>query len=207
MEQLAKCFKYMGFTTACDVTFGAFIFTWAWTRHVFYLMTCWSVYRDLPRIVTVSCYKGTPGTLQGFAAPQQGWSHLLEPFYDPAGTVCFTDGVRTAFLVFLLALEVVICAWSLFILRVTARVLKGGGAEDVRSDDDEEEEAAYRESEEREEVALVEHEVGVEAIDLTAAAMARRRHHHASPKSGLCLSSPNDRKDILNRIGCEKQID
>lgn len=184
----------MGYTTLCDVIFGIFLFTWVWTRHVFYLMTCWSVYRDLPRIATGPCYKGSAGNLQGpFTAPEQGWSHLLEPFYKPVGTVCFTDGIRTGFLIFLLALELVICAWSFFILRVTTRVLKGESAEDVRSDDDEEEE-----------VELIEMKIGVEAIDLTAAA-ARRRH--APHKSGLRLSSPSGRKEILNRIGCEKQID
>lgn len=160
-------------------------------------MVCWSVYRDLPRIVTGPCYKGAAGNLQGpFAAPKQGWSHLIEPFHDPMGTVCFTDGIRRGFLVFLLALELVICAWSFFILCVAARVLKGGSAEDVRSDDDDEGQA--------EEVELVAMEVGVEAIGLTAAA-ARRRH--TPQKSGLRLSSPSDRKEILNRIGCEKQID
>lgn len=160
-------------------------------------MTCWSVYRDLPRIVTVPCYKGTAGVLQGpFPAPKEGWSHLLEPFYDPAGTVCFTNGIRMAFLVFLLALELVICAWSFFIIRVSARILKGGSAEDVRSDDDD-----AKEQSECEDVEPIKQEVDIEAIDLTT---ARRRN---AQKSGLRLSSPSDRKEILNRIGCGKQID
>lgn len=171
------------------------------TRHVFYLMTCWSVYHDLPRFIGVPCYRGTADDLQGpFPAPKEGWSHLLEPFYDPAGTVCFTDGIRTAFLVFLLALEAVICAWSFFILRVSARVLKGGRAEDVRSDDEAESEVEAEEK--HEEDAPIEQEVGIEALDLTA---TRRRN--APQKSALLLSSPSDRKEILHRIGCEMQID
>ncbi|EFX04155.1 longevity-assurance protein [Grosmannia clavigera kw1407] len=200
---LAKCLKYIGFTTVCDVVFGVFVVVWVMTRHVFYLMICWSVYRDLPRIVAVPCYRGTAGDLQGpFPAPKEGWSHLLEPFYDPTGMVCFTNGIRTAFLVFLLALELVICVWTFFILRVSVRVLKGGNAEDVRSDDEAEAKAETEEQSEYEEIEPLEQEVGVEAIDLTA---ARRRN--ALHKSGLRLSSPSGRKEILNRIGCEKQID
>ncbi|KAK6828531.1 TLC domain-containing protein [Apiospora arundinis] len=135
---LAKCFKYLGSTTVCNALFGVFLFTWALTRHVLYLMVCWSFYYDLPQVVKVPCYKGIADDLQGpFDAPGDGSrSYLLEPFYDPAGTVCLTDGIRTGFFTFLMGLELVICAWSFLILRVIARMMKGSGAEDVRSDDE-----------------------------------------------------------------------
>ncbi|KAK4180642.1 sphingosine N-acyltransferase [Triangularia setosa] len=204
---LAKCLKYIGFTTLCDVVFGVFLFVWVWTRHVFYLMTCWSVYHDLPKAVEIPCFRGTPGAIEGpFPAPTEGWSHLLEPFKDPAGTVCFTDGVRRGFLTFLLALEVVICAWSFFIIRVTVRVLKGASAEDVRSDvEAEETEVEYYE----EEVEAVEEDVGVDSIDLKAWERRNAKKHMGSKAtaSGVRVRSRGDRKDFLDRIGCEKQID
>ncbi|KAK8106378.1 TLC domain-containing protein [Apiospora kogelbergensis] len=133
---LAKCFKYLGCTTVCNALFGFFLCTWALTRHVLYLMVCWSFFYDLPRVVTVPCYKGTADELRGpFLAPEDR-SYLLEPFYDPAGTVCLTNGILTSFFTFLMGLELVICAWSFLILRVIARMLKGRAVEDVRSDDE-----------------------------------------------------------------------
>ncbi|KAK4221658.1 longevity-assurance protein [Podospora fimiseda] len=208
---LAKCLKYIGFTTLCDAVFGVFLFVWIWTRHVFYLMTCWSVYKDLPKAIILDkpCFSGAPGEITGpFATPKEGWSHLLEPFKDPAGTVCFTRGVWTSFLTFLVALELVICAWSFFIFRVTLRVLKGASAEDVRSDGEDEESDVVEEWEEEE--VVEEEEVGVDSIDLKAwerRNAAKKQTSSSTRTSGVRVRSHSERKDILNRIGCEKQID
>ncbi|KAK0389507.1 hypothetical protein NLU13_3082 [Sarocladium strictum] len=200
---LAKCLKYIGFTTLCDGIFGVFLFVWVWTRHVFYLVTCWSIYHDLPRALEMPCFRGAPGEIEGpFPAPKEGWSHLLEPFKDPAGTVCFTDGIQLGFLAFLLALEAVICAWSFFIIRVAVRVLKGAPAEDVRSDaEDEGSELQY------ELVEAIEEEVGLESIDLKAWERRNDRKAASLRGKGVRVRSHSDRKDLLNRIGCEKQID
>lgn len=202
---LAKCLKCIGLTAVCDVLFGIFLLTWLWTRHVLYLVTCWSVYSDLPRMISshTPCYRGRMADLEGpLLAPENSWSYLLEPFQDPAGMVCFTDGIRTGFLVFLLALELVICAWTFFIIRVFVRVLKGGSAEDVRSDEEEEEEVEY------EEMEPLEEEVGVEGIDLTAWGHRTVKKESGSRLSGVGVSrNHSDRKALINRIGCEKQID
>lgn len=204
IQQLAKCLKYIGFKKVCDVVFGFFLFVWVCTRHIFYLMVCWSVYYDLPKAAEMPCFRGAPGEIEGpFLAPTEGWSHLLEPFKDPAGTVCFTDGVRRGFLTFLLALEVVICAWSYFIIRVTVRVLKGASAEDVRSDVEEAEETEI----EYKVMEAVEKEVGVDSIDLKAWEFRNAKKSTDSRVTGARLRSHSDRKDFLNRIGCEKQID
>lgn len=204
IQQLAKCLKYIGFKKVCDVVFGVFLFVWVFTRHVFYLMVCWSVYYDLPKAVEMPCFRGAPGEIESpFPAPTEGWSHLLEPLKDPTGTVCFTDGVRRGFLTFLLALEVVICAWSFFIIRVTVRVLKGASAEDVRSDMEEAEETEI----EYEVVEAVEKELGVESIDLKAWERRNAKKDTGSKATSVRLRSHSDRKDFLNRIGCEKQID
>ncbi|WQF90004.1 Putative TRAM1-like protein [Colletotrichum destructivum] len=211
---LAKCLKYVGFTTLCDVVFGVFLFVWIWTRHVFYLMACWSVYYDLPRSLKQPCFRGATEHIEGpFPAPEEGWSHLLEPFRDPQGTVCMTDGITKGFLTFLLALEVVICTWSFFIVRVTVRVLKGAPAEDVRSEDEAEEEKEDDERKEEQveyemvEALCVEEDVGVESIDLKAWERRNARRDAGSRARGARVHSQSDRKDLLNRIGCEKQIE
>ncbi|KAF4124347.1 Acyl-CoA-dependent ceramide synthase, partial [Geosmithia morbida] len=200
---LAKCLKYIGFTTLCDVIFGVFLVVWVLTRHVFYLLTCWSVYYDLPRSLKRPCFRGAAGAIRGpFDPPSEGWSHLLEPFRDPAGTVCMTDGITHGFLVFLLGLEVVICVWSFFIIRVSVRVLKGAPAEDVRSDVEGEEE----EKVEYDEVEAIAEDVGIESVDLRSRERsAGRKGSSSSRVSGVRTHS--GRKELLNRIGCEKQID
>ncbi|TVY62264.1 Sphingosine N-acyltransferase-like protein FUM18 [Lachnellula suecica] len=199
---LAKCLKYLGYTTICDIVFGVFIVSWLLTRHVFYMMTCWSVYSDLPRTITPACYSGTADNLQGpFPAPQHGWSHLLSPFRQPAGTVCWNDNIMSGFLACLLFLQAIMILWSVFIIRVAMRVLSGGSAEDVRSDVEDEEE---------EELLPFEEEVGVEDIDLKAweRRMSVKRGGVAnSTTSGISIPGHSDAKDLLNRIGCEKQID
>ncbi len=205
-EQLAKCLKYLGFTTICDIVFGVFIFSWLLTRHVFYLVTCWSIYSDLPRLITPACYRGTADNLQGpFPVPENGWSHLLDPFRDPLGSVCWNNNIMLGFLSYLLILQVMMIMWSVFIIRVAMRVLKGNSAEDIRSDEEGEE---YGEEEEfeYEEAQPLEEEVGVEAIDLKG--WERRTGvKRAASSSGVSLSGHSDRKELLNRIGCEKQID
>ncbi|KDN62443.1 putative TLC domain-containing protein [Colletotrichum sublineola] len=205
---LAKCLKYVGFTTLCDAVFGVFLFVWAWTRHVFYLMVCWSVYYDLPRSLEQPCFRGAAEDVVGpFQPPEEGWSHLLEPFLDPKGTVCMTNGITKGFLTFLLALEVVICVWSFLIIRVTIRVLKGASAEDVRSDVEDEKEEGEKSGYETEEVQAVE-DVGVESIDLKAWERRTAKRGSGLRASGVSIHlSQSDRKELLNRIGCEKQIE
>ena len=202
-EQLAKCLKYLGFTTICDIVFRVFIFSWLLTRHVFYLMTCWSIYSDLPRLVTPACYRGTADNLQGpFPVPENGWSHLLDPFRDPAGIVCWNNNIMLGFLSYLLFLQVMMIMWFALIIRVAMRVLKGDSAEDLRSDaEGEEEEFEY-------EAQPLEEEVGVEAIDLKGWERRSSAKRAATSSSGVSLPGhSSDRKELLNRIGCEKQID
>ncbi|GAW24241.1 hypothetical protein ANO14919_138240 [Xylariales sp. No.14919] len=205
---LAKCLKYLGFTTICDVIFGIFMVTWLVTRHVFYLMACWSVYYDLPRAAPTSCYQGTADNLQGPLPVPEGQSFLLEPFHNPTGIICTTRGIRTGFLSYLLILQAIMIPWSAAIVRVAVRVVRGDGAEDVRSDDDEEEEDDVEEDEEVEfeNAQIIEEEVGVDVIDFEA---WKRRSGVKQParSSGASISRHSDRKELLNRIGCERQIE
>ncbi|KAI1444180.1 longevity assurance proteins LAG1/LAC1 [Annulohypoxylon stygium] len=201
---LAKCLKSLGFTTICDVIFGVFAVTWLLTRHVVYLRACWSVYSDMPKVMPTGCYRGTAGDLEGPFPVPDDWSHLLEPFRDPTGIVCMNDNIRLGFLSFLLLLQVVMMVWFAFIIQVIVRVLKGDGAEDVRSDDEGEEED--EEDMEYEGPVALEEEVGVESINFE---VWKRRAgvKEVSHSSGLSLPGHSDRKELLNRVGCEKQID
>ncbi|KAJ3556301.1 hypothetical protein NPX13_g10163 [Xylaria arbuscula] len=182
---LAKCLKYLGFTTICDVIFGIFMVTWLVTRHVFYLMVCWSVYRDSPRHMPTSCYDGPADNLQGPLPVPEGRSYFLEPFRNPNGIVCMTEGIRIGFLAYLLVLQAIMIPWSAAIVRVAIKVLRGENAEDVRSDDEEEEELEEEEKTEFENAQGIEEEVGVEVIDFDA--WKRRsgvKQQHAGRSSG-----------------------
>ncbi|KAJ9155755.1 TLC domain-containing protein [Pleurostoma richardsiae] len=207
----AKCLKYMGYTTACDVGFGIFMLSWLVCRHIFYLMVCYSVWADIPRFIPNGCFSGPHGNLTGpFSPPANGWGWLVEPFTDPEGTVCFTHGVRYAFLTFLLALQVLTVVWFTMIIRVALRVLNGAGADDVRSDDEEGEEVEAGEDAEfvYEEAQPLEEEVGVEDIDLKGwERRAGVRRQASSASTGVSLPGHSDRKELLGRIGCEKQVD
>lgn len=175
--------------------------TWALSRHVFYGMVCWSVYHDSPQILKSDCYRGAAGNLEGPLPVPQGWSYLLEPFQDPTGLVCSSDNIMLGFLFYLLFLEVIMFMWFAMIIKVAIRVLNGSGAEDVRSDDEAEEEVDHFE-----EPRPIEEEVGVEDIDF-GHWQRRTGIKKTTGSTSISLPGHSDRKEILNRIGCEKQID
>lgn len=206
---LAKCLKYLGFTTICDVMFGLFMLSWFVARHVLYLMVCWSIYADTPRIIQDACYKGGMNDLQGpLPIPQEGWSHVFEQFYDPQGHVCFGRNARNTFLSALLFLQLITIVWFSMIVRVAIKILNGGAAEDTRSDDegDEEEEEEYDVDDDGQPLEV---EAGVEDIDLKA--WERRtgvnKTKRTGTSTGISLPGHSDRKEFLNRIGCENKID
>lgn len=187
-----------------DILFGVFTIVWLVSRHVFYPLTCWSVYSDLSRLIKPACYRGTVGSLHGPLPVPHGMSHLLEPFRDPTGMVCWSDNIMLGFLAYLLILQCMMFIWSFSIVQVAMRVLQGKGADDIRSDA---EEGDVEEGDlEYEEAQSLEEEVGVEAIDFNG---WKRRNgtKRVATSSGVRLSGHRDCKELLNRIGCEKQID
>jgi very-long-chain ceramide synthase len=131
------------------VTFGVFILTWFATRHVLYLMICWSIHADVPTTMPYGCYDSNTGTMLTSNAtltksvPFDGGSEILSnvmaSFREPGGVVCFNNRVRYAFLALLLGLQVITILWFTMILKVAYKVISGHGAEDVRSDDEEDE--------------------------------------------------------------------
>lgn len=182
--------------------FGLFVVSWFLARHVFYLMILWSIKFDVRQSIPVACYSGVGEDLKGPLPVPDGWGALLEPFYNPRGTVCLTENIRWGFFSCLLALQVITLAWFCLILKLVVKVLRGGNADDPRSDDEAEEEEEF----EYEEAQPLEEEVGVEALDLKN--WERRTGvKRSAATSGVSLPGHSDRKELLGRIGCEKQVD
>lgn len=208
---IAKCLKYLGFTTICDIMFGLFLVSWVAARHVWYLMICWSLYRDIPNTITYGCYSGRNDNLKGPFAPPNRYAHLLEPFRDPEGVVCWDNRVGWAFLSTLLFLQCILLLWFWMIVRVALKVVRGGQADDVRSDeegeDEEEEEEVFEE-----EPLPYEEEVGVESINLKGRVSNASKTRGLSYKkgsssaTGVSLPGHSDRKELLGRIGCDKGV-
>lgn len=209
MSQAAKCLKYLGYNTLCDCMFGVFMVSWFVARHVLYMMVCYSVWAHSGEVMPVGCFKGTKNDLVGPVDPpaDSRFMYLLEPLWDSEGLVCYNEKVKWWFLSMLLFLQGLTIMWFSLIIRVAIKVLRGDGAEDSRSDD----EGAEQEDEDEfvyEEAQPLEEEVGVDEIDLKS--WERRSGVKRSPASAttaVSLPGHSDRKELLGRIGCEKQVE
>ncbi len=179
--------------------------TWVIARHVLYMAVCYSVWHDIPNETKYGCYKGKKGELVGPFEPTDRFGHLLEPFRDPAGVVCFNHTIKWGFLSGLLFLQGLTLMWFWLICNVAVKVLKGGKADDVRSDDEEEEDEDEK-PETNGQVPV--EEVGVEGINLKNRINAARRKgpKKTSSSSGVALPGHSDPKELLGRIGCDKGV-
>ncbi|KIN02839.1 hypothetical protein OIDMADRAFT_27332 [Oidiodendron maius Zn] len=133
---LAKCLKYLGFTTICDILFGVFMVTWIAARHIMYLRICWSIYTDIPNEIRYGCYRGKNDAIMGPFPSPPGFSHLLKPFWDPEGIVCWNNKIKWAFLFALLFLQCIMLVWFSMIVKVAIAVLRSEEADDTRSGDE-----------------------------------------------------------------------
>jgi len=203
--------KYLRFQMACDIAFGLFILVWVIARHLLYPRLCWSLYADSPEIINYGCFWGPASGLHGPIDPPDRFSHLIQPFRDPEGIVCWNDKIKWSFMVALLALQVVLLLWFCMIVQVALRVLRGGQAEDSRSDDEgenEEDDHTQEKKIHKEDILLeeppLEEEVGVEDMNLgnRKTSPNRRFRKGGGAASGVTLHS--DRKELLGRIGCDK---
>ncbi|KAK4161404.1 putative sphingosine N-acyltransferase [Cladorrhinum sp. PSN259] len=206
---VAKCLKYMGFTKLCDVAFALFMLSWVIARHILYMLVCWSIWEHMEKVFTFGCYYNTEGQLRGpFSPPtERGFKVYLEPLWDNEAPVCFNEPVQYSFLALLLFLQGLTIMWFCMIIRVAVKVIRGGGAEDTRSDDEDEvedeDEFVY------EQAQPLEQEVGADEIDLKNWERRTRakRPAAATTATGVSLPSHSDRKELLGRIGCEKQVE
>lgn len=180
--------------------------TWFVARHVFFNMVCWSIYKDASDVLPIGCFQGSQNELEGpFEAPP-GYSFYLEPLIKSDGLLCHNESIKYSFLGLLLTLQAVCIFWFALIVNVAVRVLRGAGADDVRSDDEGEEEEEEDEFV-YEEAQPLEEEVGVEELDLKSWERRTGVKRSASSATGVSLPGHSDRKELLGRIGCEKQVD
>jgi very-long-chain ceramide synthase len=188
--------------------FGVFMVSWLIARHIFYPMVCWSVWAQSSVVMGNGCYSGTVGNFSiQFDAPEdRSIFYMLEPLWDSNAIVCYNETVKWTFLSMLLFLQGLAIMWFSLAIRVAIRTLRGGAADDPRSDDeaDEEEEEAevvY------EEAQPLEEEVGVDELDLKNWERRSGVKRPATTATGVSLPGHSDRKELLGRIGCEKQVD
>jgi acyl-CoA-dependent ceramide synthase len=195
-----------------DIVFGLFMVIWFFARHVLYLTVCYSVWAHIPEEISYGCYQGREGNLIGPFPPTDNFKHLIAPFRNPEGIICWNNKIKWGFLTALLSLQCITILWFWMILNVAAKVLRGGEAEDIRSDDEDEreytepEETTYQKLEPIEVVPL-EEEVGVEGISLKGRTSSSKRYKKpSSSSSGVTLPGHSDRKELLGRIGCDKGV-
>ncbi|KIW76218.1 hypothetical protein Z517_10964 [Fonsecaea pedrosoi CBS 271.37] len=137
---LAKVLKYLHFELACDIAFGFFMVSWLIARHVLYMTVWYSIYAHIPEEIQYGCYRGSVQDLEGPIPAPNDWDHLIQPFKNPVGLVCWNNSIKWTFLSMLFALQVILLIWFGMIVRVAYKVITGRGAEDVRSDDEDEDE-------------------------------------------------------------------
>lgn len=199
----------MGFNRLCDVAFALFMLSWVIARHVLYMLVCWSIWEHTPKVITFGCFNNTEGQKLGpFSPPEKDFRIFFEPLWNNEAPLCFTPMIKWSFLSMLLFLQGLTIMWFYMILRVAVKVIRGDGAEDSRSDDeadevDEEDEFVY------EEAQPLEEEVGADEIDLKnwERRMRAKRPAAATTATGVSLPGHSDRKELLGRIGCEKQVE
>ncbi|KAI0089158.1 longevity assurance proteins LAG1/LAC1 [Irpex rosettiformis] len=107
---LAKMWRYLGFSKACDATFVMFMGSWLVTRHFLFLLAIKSSYNDAPRII-----------------PE---------VWEPERGFFMTKEVLATFNAMLVSLQIIQLIWFWMVCRVAWRVVSGQGAEDSRSDDE-----------------------------------------------------------------------
>ncbi|KAJ4005988.1 Sphingosine N-acyltransferase lag1 [Fusarium irregulare] len=188
----AKCLKYLGLQTACDIMFGFFVMSWVWCRHVAFVMVCWSGYAHSLPIHGKNCYIGSGDTITGpEPVPRDGFFYILEPLIYDSGRICYDLTINWMFVGGLLFLEGLMIFWLVMILKLVVRILRGGNVEDTRSDDEEEVE--------------VEEELfqTVDAKDLKLPLQPPKGRTSSFAAGGLGISTDNG---FFDRIGCKHRI-
>ncbi|KAK7696028.1 hypothetical protein QCA50_000669 [Cerrena zonata] len=105
---LAKMFRYLSMSLACDVMSACFMLSWFVTRHALFLLVIKSTYFDALRIIP------------------EAW--------DPTTGHYITKEVILGFNIMLIALQILQLMWFSIIVRVAWKIINGQGAQDERSD-------------------------------------------------------------------------
>ncbi|KAL3480040.1 TLC domain-containing protein [Aspergillus californicus] len=192
---IAKILKYLKYELSCNIAFGVFMVVWLISRHIFYPLLCWSIFKDVPAAMSYGCYSGTTGEMISTNGYPDQLTHLFYPFLDLDGPICMNRRIKWIFLSSLLSLQVLSIIWFSMVIRVAVGVLRTGNAEDTRSDDEDEEEEVVRVPKDTPNGSAVSVSTDVPAADY------RRSNGHTS---SVRPRGRSDRKALLGRIGCDK---
>ena len=227
----AKMLKYAGFERACDFAFGVFMISWVLARHIAYLAICWSVHFDTRAVMTFGCYDSITGERTSTTPPPDSrfvleagpdgsippggteiWTNIVQPYAYPGETVCYNNNMSHLFLALLLFLQGITILWFTMILRVAWRVVKGQGADEVRSDDEDDgantgEELDIEDIEPAKPLRPVEQVVGVEGLNIKRKSSPMSSRFSGVRKEQGSSTSIGVKKEILNRIGCDKPME
>ena len=191
--------KYLEYESACNAAFGVFLATWLVARHMIYVSLCWSIYRDVPKVMPYGCYLGSTGVAQD-PAKLSNWRYI-EPFFDQSGTICLDRRTKWVFLSLLLMLQLLSLVWFGMVIRVAYGVLKGAAADDSRSDDEEEDEK-------NDSCRLTS-----KAIDspppksrISAAEPGQIQPEFFQRGGRLRMPRSRDRKELIGRVGCNGSL-
>lgn len=198
--QLAKMLKYLHYEVACNTMFGIFLATWLVARHGIYVNLCWSIYRDVPRVMPFACYSGETMDLETDPEKLSRWRYF-DPFFDQKGTICLDRNIKSIFLGLLLMLQVLSIVWFWMIIKVALSMLKGEGASDTRSGD----EGEGEEDEEQEtcEVrATGKPTQSANGKTLSSGSEAPPRQTGLFQRGGIRVPGSRDRKELIGRVGC-----
>ncbi|EEA27924.1 hypothetical protein TMatcc_003775 [Talaromyces marneffei ATCC 18224] len=201
----AKILKYFGYETMCNTVFVLLILTWLVTRHILYPMLCWSIYQNVPEVMSYGCYNGKTAQLYTTNGYPNRFAYMFGPYLSEEGPFCMNFTIKWIFLSLLLAIQVLSILWFGMILRVAINAVRSGSAEDSRSDDedegeeeDEDVETSVNPSNESLGRATADKASGSEGSWRRANAPAPTRRGHGG------ILGDSDRKALLGRIGCDK---
>lgn len=198
--------------------FVMFLTTWLVARHGIYLSLCWSIYRDVPRVMPFACYSGATEELETDANKLRSRWRYAEPFFDQEGTICLDSSVKGVFLGLLLMLQVLSIVWFGMIIKVALSLVKGESANDTRSsdedEDEDEEEIEENEENEKRQIGDIKCEDAVsnsKPHHPTRNGKARASGSDSPPPyqaalfqrgSGIRVPGSRDRKELIGRVGC-----
>ncbi|CAF9919040.1 sphingosine N-acyltransferase lag1 [Imshaugia aleurites] len=199
---LAKMLKYLHYEAACNVMFGIFLATWLVARHGIYVILCWSIYRDVPRVMPFACYSGESMELEQDPRKLSRWRYF-DPFFDQKGTICLDRNIKSMFLGLLLMLQVLSIVWFVMIIKVALKVLNGDGASDTRSGDEDESGEDEEEEEEMCEVRVNGKPAqSANGKALASGSEAPPRQTGLFQRGGIRVPGSRDRKELIGRVGC-----
>lgn len=189
--------------------FVVFLATWLIARHGIFVALCWSIYRDVPRVMPFGCYTGATEKLETEPIRLGSRWRYADPFLDQDGTICLDKSVKWVFLGLLLMLQVLSMVWFGMILKVALRIVKGEEAKDTRSSDEEEEEEEIEKS--TEQTDCKENMPNGKAANSISGKAGSSGNEAALPRQAglfqrgtgrIRVPGSRDRKKLIGRVGC-----